>query len=224
MSVKRKKMHEILTGNKGFTLIEMAIVLIIIGIIIGAVVKGKDIIRSAEQKKIYTKYTNAWRLCYLNFYDRTGKRLGDFYDAAAPAPGQDSKCDTHIGGTAPDNTNRGYLKTGDPTGTDFYGLDDIGLTAPTTNTSNCWEYRYNDIDGTGHDLTIAFKYDTTGKYNYMWIDEIPGGLGLAMDTMIDGEADGTAGDFLSFVAADTDSAQAWGAPTTEVSARWKMDF
>lgn len=223
MERQKNKYFWFLTNNKGFTLIEMAIVLIIIGIIIGAVIKGKDIIRSAEQKKIYTKYTNAWRLCYLNFYDRTGKRLGDFYDAAVPTPGQDSKCDTHIAGTAPDDTNRGYLKTGDATA-NFYGLDDIGLTAPTTNTSNCWEYTYTDVDGTGHDLAIAFKYDTVGKYNYIWITEIPGELGLAMDTMIDGEANGTAGDFLSFVADDSGSALAWGSPTAEVSARWKMDF
>ncbi|OQX60204.1 MAG: hypothetical protein B5M56_11265 [Desulfococcus sp. 4484_241] len=39
-------------NNRGFTLIEMAIVLIIIGIILGAVVKGKDLIRSGEQKKV----------------------------------------------------------------------------------------------------------------------------------------------------------------------------
>jgi len=36
----------------------MAIVLIIIG----AVVKGKDLVRGAEQKKIYTKYINSWRI------------------------------------------------------------------------------------------------------------------------------------------------------------------
>ncbi|MEJ2039835.1 MAG: prepilin-type N-terminal cleavage/methylation domain-containing protein, partial [Desulfosarcinaceae bacterium] len=55
--------------NKGFTLVEMALVLIIIGIIIGAVVKGKDLVRSAEQKRIYAKFLNEWRLAYLNFYD-----------------------------------------------------------------------------------------------------------------------------------------------------------
>jgi prepilin-type N-terminal cleavage/methylation domain-containing protein len=76
--IKRKLQH--LSDTRGFTLIEMAIVLIIIGIIIGAVIKGKDLIRSAEQKKIYTKYLNAWRMAYANFYDRTGKRLGDFYN------------------------------------------------------------------------------------------------------------------------------------------------
>ncbi len=55
---------------KGFTLIEIAIVLILIGIIIGAVIKGKDLMRSGEQKKIYTKYINAWRMSYASFYGR----------------------------------------------------------------------------------------------------------------------------------------------------------
>ena len=58
MSKIRKSFKKV-ANQQGFTLIEMAIVLIIIGIIIGAVIKGKDLIRSAEQKKIYTKYLNA---------------------------------------------------------------------------------------------------------------------------------------------------------------------
>ena len=214
-----------LANNKGFTLIEMAIVLIIIGIIIGAVVKGKDLIRSGEQKKVYTKFVNAWRLSYLSVYDRTGKRLGDFYDADATAEGQDSKADTDndVNGSISD-TERGYLKTGDPSGTDFRGLDDMGLTSPSTNTGNSWQYKYTDNEGVGHDITVAFKYDTAGKYNYLWINEIPNELGMALDTMVDGTAVGTSGDFLCF-AKDTDATNAdWGAPSTEVSARWKMDF
>jgi hypothetical protein len=57
----------------------------------------------------------------------------------------------------------------------------------------------------------------------MWITEIPNALGIALDTMIDGEADGTTGDFLSYNTADSANT-AWGAPSTEASARWKMDF
>ncbi len=57
----------VLKNDKGFTLIEMAIVLIIIGIIIGAIVKGKDIIRSGEQKKIYSE-NNACLDCGIKVF------------------------------------------------------------------------------------------------------------------------------------------------------------
>ena len=66
-----------LGNEKGFTLIEMAIVLIIIGIIIGAVVKGKDVIKSAEQKRLYNSFIREWQTAYNNYYDRTGWILGD---------------------------------------------------------------------------------------------------------------------------------------------------
>jgi len=223
MLTSRKDFNQI-TNNKGFTLIEMAIVLIIIGIIIGAVIKGKDLIRSAEQKKIYTKYLNAWRTGYANFYDRTGKRLGDFYNASTSSEGQDGKADTdniHDGKIS--STEREYLKTGDPLGTDFRGLDDVGLTAPSTNTDNCWEYVYTDKEGGGHSLYVGFKYDQKNKYNYMWVEGLPNELGLALDTIIDNQADGTSGDFLCFNSADTVNSD-WGDPSVEVSARWKMDF
>ena len=91
MDRKKDKYFWFLTNNKGFTLIEMAIVLIIIGIIIGAVVKGKDVIRSAEQKKIYTKLLNAWELSYNSYYDRTGWILGDVANNAND-PGRDGHC------------------------------------------------------------------------------------------------------------------------------------
>ncbi|MBU2590866.1 MAG: prepilin-type N-terminal cleavage/methylation domain-containing protein [Nitrospinae bacterium] len=70
-----EKMRRWLKNEKGFTLIEMALVLIIIGIILGAVVKGKDIMRSAQIKKVYTAYINAWNLAYMTHYDRTGAPL-----------------------------------------------------------------------------------------------------------------------------------------------------
>jgi len=224
MIITMRKRVTYFPDNRGFTLIEMAIVLIIIGIIIGAVVKGKDLIRSAEQKKIYTKYLNGWRTGYANFYDRTGKRLGDFYDELASAEGQDGKADTDNGhdGNVSD-IERKYLKTGDPLGTDFRGLDDVGLSAPSTNSGNCFEYTYTDKDGSGHTLSVAFKYDRKDKYNYMWIDGVPNELGMALDTMIDNEADGTSGDFLCYSESDTEN-QDWGKLSTEVSARWKMDF
>lgn len=224
MIIRIKKHLQHLSDKRGFTLIEMAIVLVIIGIIIGAVIKGKDLIRSAEQKKIYTKFLNAWQMAYTNFYDRTGKRLGDFYDTTGSSVGQDGKADTDSNNDGSiSDTERGYLKTGEPSGTGFRGLDDVGLTAPSTNTGNSWEYTYTDKDGGGHRISVAFKYDAAGKYNYMWLSELPNELGMALDTMIDGEANGTSGDFLCFNTGDSVNSD-WQAPSTESSARWKMDF
>lgn len=220
MSVKRKKMYELLTNNKGFTLIEMAIVLIIIGIIIGAVVKGKDLIRGAEQKKIYVKFLNEWRTAYLNFYDRTGKILGDTWDGTIP--GQDGKADTSAGtgATPTDPGGRDALVT---SGSAVYrGLTEVGLTAPVTNADKAWKYRYTDSCGGAHDVTIAFPNDTTDNYNYMEITYIPTELAMALDTMIDSEADGQNGDFLHGTGTND-----WGTSPCVIApnrARWKMEF
>lgn len=63
-------------SNKGFTLVEMAIVLIIIGIILGAVVKGQDLITNAKSKKVTTT-VNAWSALIFAYMDRTGRFPGD---------------------------------------------------------------------------------------------------------------------------------------------------
>ncbi len=218
-SNKKTTKKGLLANNRGFSLIEMAIVLVIIGILIGAVVKGKDIMKSAEQKKIYTKYFNEWRLAYLSFYDRTGKILGDSWNQADGAIGQDGQADTAAGATGgPTNAGRDDLFTG---GTGYMGLQQIGIEEMKTNTSNSWEYRYVDSTGTGHNMTIAFDYD--GGRNFMRIYNIPAELAIALDAMIDGEADGTQGDLVWWSGG---AATAWPTtPTTEADdSRWFMQF
>ncbi|MEW6264222.1 MAG: prepilin-type N-terminal cleavage/methylation domain-containing protein [Thermodesulfobacteriota bacterium] len=208
-------------NRPGFTLIEIAIVLIIIGIIIGAVVKGKDIIRGAEQKKVYAKFLNEWQTCYLNFYDRTGKLLGDTFNGAGP--GQDGKADTGAGASAtPTDAGRDALITGQGGASPaYYGLSQLGLTAPSTNTDKSWKYRYSDSTGANHEVTISYAYDAAGKYNYMMIQDIPNELAMAMDKLVDGDVDGLKGEFIG----DASGGLAWGTtPETGVTARWKMQF
>ncbi|MBI2353979.1 MAG: prepilin-type N-terminal cleavage/methylation domain-containing protein [Deltaproteobacteria bacterium] len=62
-----------LGNNKGFTLIEMAIVLVIIGIIIGAIVKGGDLIANADEKKFKSEIDTI-RAAYYTYYDKKGTR------------------------------------------------------------------------------------------------------------------------------------------------------
>lgn len=215
-----------LRQNKGFTLVEMALVLIIIGIIIGAIVKGNDLVRSAEQKRIYSKFLSDWRLAYMNFYDRTGRVLGDTWDTAGTGTGQDGQADSsNATGAAP--TAAGQAGLSDSTDTDIYlGLNDVGLRAPTTNiAARPYEYRYVDSEGNAHTLSIAFAWDATDNYNYMLISNIPGELGIAIDTMVDGQVNGQAGDFIAATADGAAGLANWPAPTVDTTpARWRMQF
>lgn len=65
-----------LRNRKGFSLVEIAVVLVIIGIIIGAVVKGQDLILNARAKQV-TSQLNTWRNLSLAYLDRNGRLPGD---------------------------------------------------------------------------------------------------------------------------------------------------
>ena len=61
----------------GFTLIEMAMVLVIIGLILGAISIGKDLQRNAEYAKIKQKFIDQWAQAYNQYYYKTGVVLAD---------------------------------------------------------------------------------------------------------------------------------------------------
>lgn len=69
--------RELSAGQKGFTLIEMSIVLVIIGLIIGGILKGQEIIESARQKNVITQ-VDALRAAINTFNDRYSGIPGDY--------------------------------------------------------------------------------------------------------------------------------------------------
>ena len=69
-------MKERLKNAKGFTLIELAIVLVIIGIILGAVLKGQELINNAKAERVVNDSRGLVALAYT-FYDRYGRFPGD---------------------------------------------------------------------------------------------------------------------------------------------------
>ncbi|NDY42105.1 prepilin-type N-terminal cleavage/methylation domain-containing protein [Dissulfurirhabdus thermomarina] len=69
-----------LANRQGFTLIELAVVLVIIGLILGAVMKGRDLIQSAQVKNFYSGFLGKWYSIGVSYYDRTGKRLSGAVD------------------------------------------------------------------------------------------------------------------------------------------------
>ena len=61
----------------GFTLIEMSMVLVVIGIIISGVSIGVNMQRSAEYARIKTTFVDGWVQAYNEYYNRTGVVIGD---------------------------------------------------------------------------------------------------------------------------------------------------
>lgn len=71
-----KNIRKRLGNDKGFTLVEIAVVLVIIGIILGAVLKGQDLMASARAKQL-TSAINSWNALTFTYMDRIGRFPGD---------------------------------------------------------------------------------------------------------------------------------------------------
>ncbi|MBX3678609.1 prepilin-type N-terminal cleavage/methylation domain-containing protein [Cognatazoarcus halotolerans] len=72
--------------QSGFTLVEMAVVLVIIGLLLGGVLKGQELINSAKAKSL------------VNDFRATATFLYGYQDRFRALPGDDAAADTHIGG------------------------------------------------------------------------------------------------------------------------------
>ncbi len=68
------------SSERGFTLVELSIVLVIIGLLIGAVLKGQELIESARLKSLMTQI-NSYKTATQIFKDRYGSLPGDFDEA-----------------------------------------------------------------------------------------------------------------------------------------------
>jgi prepilin-type N-terminal cleavage/methylation domain-containing protein len=88
--------------QSGFTLIELAIVLVIIGLLLGGVLKGQELINSAKVKSLSTDFRNIPVFIY------------GYQDKFRALPGDDSKSATNVGdttacGTTPVGNSNGVI-------------------------------------------------------------------------------------------------------------------
>ncbi len=72
--------------ERGFTLVELAIVLVIIGIILGIILKGKEIVHNARTKALYNEYREI-SAAMITYLDRYKKWPGDDDEADDRWPG-----------------------------------------------------------------------------------------------------------------------------------------
>ena len=107
--VKKHNAGEINPNEGGFTLIEIAIVVVIIGLLLGGILKGQEMIRNARSHNLADQ-GNAVKAAVLGFQDRYAAYPGDYANAEDNIPnvgtGNDGNGNSRIGND-PDDTEDG---------------------------------------------------------------------------------------------------------------------
>ena len=76
------------TSQSGFTLIEIAIVLVIVGLLIGSILMGQELITAARVRNLLAQQDGV-KTAYYGFVDRFGSPPGDYARANTTIPGID---------------------------------------------------------------------------------------------------------------------------------------
>ncbi|MDY7001325.1 MAG: prepilin-type N-terminal cleavage/methylation domain-containing protein, partial [Thermodesulfobacteriota bacterium] len=112
----------------GFTLVEMAIVLVIIGIILAGIMKGRDIVRGSQVKQFSQGFAQKWVTIAATYMDKTGQALCDGADNG----GQSASANGLMDGETFDESDTVVPATGNGVGSDLLqALRDVGITPCT---------------------------------------------------------------------------------------------
>lgn len=196
----------------GFTLVEMAVVLVIIGVIIGAVMIGRDVQRNAEYTRIKQKFVDQWLVSYNSYHQRLGSPIGD--NQAAPRlmvagldfAGSGSLSGGDMTAVSPPGA---ICNTSAPTGvtaspTNGLKMRDMmrraGITLPPGRGEGFEDrYVYLDTNGNPQEVQVCFQWNKpsegSGSGNVMVISGLTPDLARSLDQMIDGKPDPQSGAF-----------------------------
>lgn len=78
-------------GIRGFTLVELAIVMTVIGIVVGSIIKGQEMIKNARATATITQM-QSYQTAVINFRDAFGAMPGDMRNAATRLPNCNANC------------------------------------------------------------------------------------------------------------------------------------
>jgi hypothetical protein len=203
----------------GYTLVEVAIVLGAIGLIVGGVSIGKEVLREADYNRIQNKFVQQWKVAYDLHYQRTGSVVGDSQIAPTYMVDGFEALSTSVDGSKagiPQNYNntglricqgQGYeantVGMGDPApaAQKLHDLfDRAGIRMPTGRAEGQEDrYVYQDTNGNAAEIQICFQWNPdkqiSGSGNVMVIRGLTPDLARKLDVAIDGKSDALEGRF-----------------------------
>ena len=172
--------------QRGFSLLELSIALVVIGLVLGAVAIGRDLQRSAANQRLSTDFVQGWQLAYEAFVNGVGYPPGD---------------------TATNPTGRINASTTTP-GAQLCGTTMInaflaaGIKLPDGRTEGQQDrYVYLDSNGNPQEVQVCFQNvdwaepgATVNTYvtrprNVMVLQRVTFSLAGALDQQIDGHSD-----------------------------------
>lgn len=172
--------------QSGFSLLELSVVLVVIGVLIGAVAIGRDLQRSAANQRLSTDFIQGWQLAYEGFFDGVGYPPGD-------------------NPVAPTGQINGNVM---PAGSELCGNDMInaflaaGIRLPTGRSEGKQDrYAYLDSNGNPQEVQVCFRSVdwaepgatvntyVSRKRNVMVLKQVTFSLAGALDQQIDGHSD-----------------------------------
>jgi prepilin-type N-terminal cleavage/methylation domain-containing protein len=160
------KLKKTRNSQDGFTLVEIAIVMVIIGLLIGGVLKGQAMVQNAKVKRV-AKQMDEVRAAVMAFYDKYGMYPGDENIAAIP-PGTDNEGDGsgQIGGAELYEV--------------FQDLQLAGLISGIYNgTSDLPRHAFGD------NVLLYWVNPGPGAQHYFRFDNLPADVCLELDTKYD---------------------------------------
>jgi prepilin-type N-terminal cleavage/methylation domain-containing protein len=172
--------------QQGFTLIEIAIVLVIIGLLLGGVLKGQELIQSARVRNLISQQDGI-KAAYFGFLDRYRSLPGDYLQATANIPGcVEATCPNGNGNGQIEASNNEHIavwshlsKAGFITGSYDFNATESTSTTPSNPYGSLVRLIY---DGLYHDGTSATG---TPRHNFKTGNNIPSDILAEVDRKID---------------------------------------